>query len=283
MVGGYYRVDLTDELSVLSLNTLYYDSKRNAPKIEVGDEGATELEWLEQQLSEKTDRKFILISHVYAGTRYKDFVMWEDTPSKKYFEILRDYKDRVIIELAGHDHFTAMRYHSSHGVFDLPDPEQKFNFHNLLIAPSVTPWYRNNPGVSVFELSDAFVPQNLRTTYLNLEPTMNVTERTPYEQLEFRSIDYEVDFGIKELTPYAFETLAQRFKRDANLHKEFMVRSVGMHPSDPKEVLRAYEIFIERGLGIQLSKEDPNDVSLWPHICTMTSNISVDEFALCAA
>ena len=84
--------------------------------------------------------------------------MWDVSANEKYFELVRAHKDRIVIELAGHDHFTAMRYHSSSGVFDMPDPEQPFNFHNLLIAPSVTPWYKNNPGVSVFELTDSFVP-----------------------------------------------------------------------------------------------------------------------------
>ena len=28
MKGGYYRVDLNDKISVLSLNTLYFDSER---------------------------------------------------------------------------------------------------------------------------------------------------------------------------------------------------------------------------------------------------------------
>ena len=29
MRGGFYRVDLTDKISVLALNTLYFDSERS--------------------------------------------------------------------------------------------------------------------------------------------------------------------------------------------------------------------------------------------------------------
>ena len=86
--------------------------------------------------------------------------------------MLRKYKDKIVIELAGHDHYTAMRYHSSSGVLDFEDPEIKYNFHNLIIGPSLTPWYSNNPGVSVLEFSENLVPENMQTTFLNLAPTI---------------------------------------------------------------------------------------------------------------
>lgn len=149
-------MDLTDEIGVLALNSLYYDGERD--KSIKHEPGGPELVWLEEQLSEESTRKFVIIMHVYPGARYKNFALWSNHSNSRYFELLRKYKDRVIIELAGHDHFTAMRYHSSSGVLDLPDPEPAFNFHNLLIAPSITPWYGNNPGISAFEISDSLVP-----------------------------------------------------------------------------------------------------------------------------
>ena len=88
---------------------------------------------------------------------------------------------------------------------------------------------------------------------------------------------------MKELTADAFEALAQRFKADEKLHNEFMVRSIGFHPSDPEEVKTAYAIFLDRGLAVQRSETDANDLSLWPHICTMTSNIAAGEYAQCAS
>ena len=44
MTGGYYRIDLQDDLSVLSLNSLYYDSERD-PDIAHGS-GSLMMEWL---------------------------------------------------------------------------------------------------------------------------------------------------------------------------------------------------------------------------------------------
>ena len=95
--------------------------------------------------------------------------------------MLRSHRDKIIIELAGHDHFTSMRYHTGSQVFDLPDPERDYDFHNLLIAPSFTPWYKNNPAVSVFEIDDGLIPINLKSTYFNLKPTIGKDDRMPYD------------------------------------------------------------------------------------------------------
>lgn len=72
MRGGYYRVDLTPEISLLAMNTMYFDSAK-ADLFEAGYRGYGEMEWLREQLSEESDRKFILGSHVYTGARYKSF------------------------------------------------------------------------------------------------------------------------------------------------------------------------------------------------------------------
>lgn len=45
--GGYFRVDLTEELSVLSLNTLYFDALR-ASELDSGYSGYEQMFWLEQ-------------------------------------------------------------------------------------------------------------------------------------------------------------------------------------------------------------------------------------------
>ena len=60
MAGGYYRVDLTDNLSVLVLNSQYFEFEDDTQYQE--NEGNTMLDWMEENLSESvgTDRKFII-------------------------------------------------------------------------------------------------------------------------------------------------------------------------------------------------------------------------------
>ena len=70
----------------------------------------------------------------------------------------------------GHDHLADLRYHSSDNVVGLPDSDVKIDFHNLFVAPGVTPWSGQNPGVAMFEISDAGVPSNLQLEFIDLVP-----------------------------------------------------------------------------------------------------------------
>lgn len=90
--------------------------------------------------------------------------MWSDTPTAVYLALIKEFKDRIIIELAGHDHFSSLRTHKTSDTTEF--------YHNLFVAPSITPWYDNNPGVSSFKISDDFKPVALRQTFLNLSPTI---------------------------------------------------------------------------------------------------------------
>ena len=94
------------------------------------------------------------------------------------------------MEISGHDHFSSLRV----------GKEEDDLYHNIFIAPSITPWYSNNPGVTSLELSWDLVPQNLQSTFLNLDATFGYDEPVPYEHLEFRSLDYSEQWGVDELT-----------------------------------------------------------------------------------
>ena len=57
--GGFYRVDLNDKVTVITLNTLYYDEEREL-KYASGS-GVQQMFWLKNILSEKNDRKYIIL------------------------------------------------------------------------------------------------------------------------------------------------------------------------------------------------------------------------------
>lgn len=175
-VGGFYRVDLNDKVSVLSINTLYYDSERT--RLDSTGSGVEQMFWLEDQLkTADKNRKFIIIQHVYGGARYNNHPMWFSYPNQMYFELLEKFKDKVIMEVGGHDHFTSMRYHTTKDVLDTSSAAESDDslFHNILVNPSITPWYANNPGVSGIEINDqTLVPHNYHATYLNLKKTIDM-------------------------------------------------------------------------------------------------------------
>ena len=113
--------------------------------------------------------------------------------------MLRDYHDVVIIEVVGHDHYSDLRYHSSNNVLDLPDTDVKFDFHNMLVSPGITPWDEQNPGVAFFEINDStYIPQNLRMEFLNLDDTIGKSGLT-YADLQFNSFDLAKDWGQQNI------------------------------------------------------------------------------------
>ena len=65
---------------------------------------------------------------------------------------MRDYHEAVSIEVVGHDHYADLRYHSSDHVMDFDDTDTKFDFHNIFVAPGMTPNKMQNPGVAMFEM-----------------------------------------------------------------------------------------------------------------------------------
>ena len=152
--------------------------------------------------------------------------MWNDHPRYYYFKILEEFKDRIIIELAGHDHLESLRTHKI---------DNDNYFHNLLVAPSITPWYNNNPGVSSLTIDGDLVARNLKSTYLNLAPTIGPISATPFDELEFRELDFAKQFGIKDLSAESIYKFALRLAGDEKLHKEYLIRKMGFYPSIPAE------------------------------------------------
>jgi len=126
--------------------------------------------WLRDQLREDSDRKFIIGCHVYSGARYNSYKMWNDEATNVYVGLVEEFRDRIIVELAGHDHFASLRTHKR-GEGDY--------FHNLFVAPSITAWYDNNPGVSSFSINSELEAVKLRSTFLNLKPTIGHKKSLP--------------------------------------------------------------------------------------------------------
>jgi hypothetical protein len=56
------------------------------------------------------------MSHIYAGARFshntkgKANQLWQDQYTDEYFRLMKDYKDQIIIEIGGHDHWEDLRF-----------------------------------------------------------------------------------------------------------------------------------------------------------------------------
>jgi hypothetical protein len=191
--GGYYSYLLSENVTVLSMNTLIFNSR----DILIEKESVDMLNWVEKMLSTgKPNMKYVFTYHVYPASRYYDkpMALWHHRFSTPFIKLMEKYRHIILIEISGHDHVADLRYHQ--GPYN-PSKEY-FNFHNILLGPGMTSISYQNPGISTFEFdSSVNVFNNLKMTFINLNKTLGWT--TPYPKISdwpFITVDFKSSFGL---------------------------------------------------------------------------------------
>jgi len=70
------------------------------------------MKWLAKNLEDKS-HKYILISHIYAGSRFnekKEGLTWLEKYNDMFFSLTKKNKDQIMLEIGGHDHWEDLRY-----------------------------------------------------------------------------------------------------------------------------------------------------------------------------
>ena len=194
---GYYRYDYEtptsdddSRLSFLSFNSLYYNLK--APSMEV-DIMKTQLDWLEQQLSTAEDnRKFILFLHIFPG-EYHEFqatYFWDEDSTNRFRQIVQKHNDRIVIMLGAHTHFAGIRADiggtpEKSGSF-LKAQESNVPKLALLITPSISPTFYNNPGVTTFRVEQNQA-RGIQMHFFELNQFPETEEAATFNMLDFES------------------------------------------------------------------------------------------------
>lgn len=158
---------------------------------------------------------------------------------------------------------------------DFKDTASKFDFHNLLVAPSITPNKMNNPGIAMFEVDDAGIPGNLKFEFLDLNPTFGSS--TVPSNLTFYSLDFASLYDVKTIDPAALAEFRKRLEADNNLTLDFLVRQVGFNPKDSKENAQAMSIYKSDE---KLVTSSGNPLCF---ICEMHKSITGTEESACCA
>ena len=234
LAAGYYRADITPHVTLLSINSMYVDAEAT----ETHDGEADIISnWFpyQLQLARAEGRKVLIMDHVYAGASGKNEVMWVEDANTQYFKNLRDYHDVVIMEVVGHEHYGDLRYHSSNNVAGLPDPAVKFDFHNILVSPGVTPYDGSNPGVTYFELDANLIPLGLRMEFLDLNTTLGKSS-VLYEDLTWNTVDFANDWGLTQLDATSLATFRKRLEDNGEDYtNNYLVAKLGFNYNIPAE------------------------------------------------
>ena len=216
------------------------------------------------------------MDHEYAGGRWHEEQLWKTHYNQRYFELLRTYHDVVAIEVAGHDHYGDLRYHSSNNLAGLDDISGSTIFmHNLLVTPGCTTYGKSNPGIAMFELNGDLVPHNLRFEFLDLDATFGKTS-VPYSEAKFWSVDYAQQYGLQMLdgaSVHNFYTTLKNQSEDDTLN--YLIAKIGFDPADPTQRDQALAIYEGKDL-VTSSKHHVGE-----YLCLMSHSSYSDEFADC--
>lgn len=66
---------------------------------------------MDKNLQDTTGRKFVIVTHIYAGARNKHNTknasnnLWFTADATKYLGIMKKYNSKIVLEIGGHDHW----------------------------------------------------------------------------------------------------------------------------------------------------------------------------------
>lgn len=230
---GYYRHDYDFKtyrdgfyLSFLSLNTLYYAEKSPKQEPEIMTQ---QFDWLEEQLANaEDDRKFVIFDHIFPGEYFymADEHQWDEASTVRFKEIIYKYSDHIAILLGAHTHFLELR-------IDTPTTDSSSKFLKLekeypeepklamLITPSVSPSFKNNPGMTTFIIENNVV-KDIKCTFLEL-----YNEPTKAEEAVFNTLDFAQELRIDTFTPKKVQAFLKTLEESRLLFLRYLGQKVG--------------------------------------------------------
>ena len=102
MDGGYYKYNISSDLSVLVINSIYFSIKNTVDLATA----TTQLTWLQTQLSNTGSGRYILSMHIppslFSFLTVDDF--WQDTYKQQFLSIVTTYQSKIVAILGAHIH-----------------------------------------------------------------------------------------------------------------------------------------------------------------------------------
>ncbi|XP_043207536.1 acid sphingomyelinase-like phosphodiesterase 3b isoform X2 [Amphibalanus amphitrite] len=149
--AGYFARRLTDQLTIISLNTNIYYRPNEAIDPKEADPGQ-QFSWLRDQLKNASTEgyKVIIGAHIAPGffERQTDDTFMFDNYNEALLALIGQYSDVILAQVYGHEHTDSFRVLGQ----EAPDGELQLQAA-MFLAPSVTPWVPaagTNPGVRLY-------------------------------------------------------------------------------------------------------------------------------------
>jgi Calcineurin-like phosphoesterase len=293
--GGYYKVDVNEQLSVIALNTLYYSKKNDEDNDPVA--ANLQFEWLQNVLEEIKNnqplKKILITFHIQPGYKYEGSGTreWNDTYVQTFNDILLKYDNQIIGTVCSHTHLSSIRSFKAKSSMQLIkkslknknfffSTENAKNYGASLISPSITTIDYSNPGVSFINIdikTQRYVFKNLKYLFLNLDKlnknpdSEQITDFSPF----FYDIDLNAQFGLTDLSAKSIDDFTQNLTNDDDLFKNYLATTVG-YPLEEPYFTNSMKIFADFGLIKDISSLKVDSSERQQYICIMTNMVQQD-------
>jgi hypothetical protein len=223
IAGGYYTVALPAAgARAVVVNDVFWSARyANTCGDRSSDPGGDELNWLRATLEKSSGPTWIL-SHVPPGVDVYSTLQattTADAPvtmllnprfNDPYVELLAAPESQVVIGLAGHLHMNSFRVVGAPGRGAMP----------MLVVPSVSPIYSNNPGFSILDVDPANAA--VLDDHVFVLEDLAVLAKDGHRAAHWkREYDFDGAFGAHGVTGATLDRVQQAMFGDDRLRRRF--------------------------------------------------------------
>jgi len=231
--GGYYQVNVGEDLIFVSLNTnFYYSQNHLTPNV---PDPAGQFKWLKGTLETAKDlnKKVFIFGHVPPGAfeRSVNTTWFYPQFNLAYISLIKNYSDVISGQFFAHQHSDSFKI-----IYD----DNSNPILTILLAPSVTPWKTtlpnvtaNNPGIRLMMINEKTAElQGYIQYYTNLKDDI-VNKYYSWNE-EYRTISY----GLSSLIPTEIHKLVLDFmKQNSTYFEKYYEYSPVAYPQEKCDTL----------------------------------------------
>jgi sphingomyelin phosphodiesterase acid-like 3 len=242
-IGGYYSVPLpADGAEAIVLNDVFWSALyKNACGDPHADPGGDELAWLAQTLKSAGSHPIWLIMHIPPGVDAFStaktlggipVMMLAQRFNDGLLSALDSAGSQVVISLAGHTHMNGFRIIGPGGAKPVVP---------MLVIPSISPVFGNNPSFSVFTVDDASARVDDDDVFV-LYNLSSVAHNARTHPIWGREYDFNSVFGAGPIDADHLASVQQTMFEDGPVRRRFEELSDGQSGRVPitDETWRTY-------------------------------------------
>ena len=201
--GGYLARNVTDTLTIVSLNTVIYAVEHQPNQTQVRDPLA-QFAWLKGQLQQAShsNRRVYIMGHIPPAVgSYRHSQLWHDAYATQYWTLLEAHENVVAGQFFGHLHADESRL--------LTTTTTTTNHHplhwSLLLTSSITPIYGANPSLRqvTYNVTNGMV-LDYDSYYLDLQSANATIVKGP---------SFGQSFGVSDLSAASLQTILDELQQ----------------------------------------------------------------------